>query len=231
MTTYKTQKAVGAVYLGSKSVKKIYKNSKIVFNKKTLTSETKSYTTAGTFTLSLPKYLLSLNVRVVGAGGGAGSDAFYHGNKWNGSGGGSGAMAYKTYSASEITSLKGKSVTIIVGSGGAAQSGTAHDVGNGTVAHDGVNGGLSSFNGNIIANGGQGGYSGRVYAEGMRIVAATASGGSTNTNGNVNNGGTGASSVCGNYGAGGSSSGYGGTKIAGTSGCVIVEMTYLKPID
>lgn len=234
MTAHKGSQKQGSVYRSSARVKRAYKGSTLVYTRKVQTSANKLFNTAGTFSFALPAELLSLTVRVVGAGGGAGGDSFYHGNCWGGAAGASGGMAVKTYNAAEIAALKGKTVSVVVGAAGAAQAGTAVPVlNNGTTSYRGVNGGASKFNGNIVANGGAGGYTGVEYIHLKLGEAAggTASGGTTNTTGNASSGNTAGASLWNGYGKGGPSGGWNGAKEAGTVGCVYIEYTYLKAVE
>jgi hypothetical protein len=154
------------------------------------------FTSSGTFSKASYPYLRAMRVMCVGAGGGSGGVAATGAGEFVASGGGAGGG----YGESFITDISGlaSSVTVTVGSGGAAGAAGAN---NGSI------GGNSSFGSAVIGNGGNGGAGANSYS--FWITSGGGSGG----------GGTGNLVITG--GAGGvsnpvnSNGGYGG--IGGTS--------------
>ena len=157
-----------------------------------------AYTSPGTFTFTVPDGCTSISAVAIGAGGGgAGGDG---GRVQANTGGGGGALCYGT-----IAVTAGESLTIVVGTGGAAGNG-----------NDGSNGGNSTISRGVTAlltaGGGQGGPERSIPSGpgGTYTIDAsvTNSGG-----GNGGAGGAGSDTVSGGSGGGGAGgySGAGGT--------------------
>lgn len=222
------------------TVRRVYKGSQLVYVTKVQTTENKTFNVAGTYSFTLPKELLSLTITVVGAGGGGGEGAFYHGNKWTGRAGASGAVCRSVFTGDLAKALSMQTLTCIVGAGGAACGGAKAGGPISAGGHKGANGGTSSCTGNSInmqATGGQGGMSGW-YDNGHVATGGAATGGN-----NLNKSGYsvpyGSVSVfsatpsayndtTSGYGAGGWQAGYGGSYYSGINGCVILDYTYMK---
>lgn len=202
---------------------------------------TTNYTTAGTYTLTVPADKTSMRVTLVGGGGPGGNGITYFSS---GAGGGSGALAIATFSG--LT--PGATYTLVVGSssaasyitgvlsaaaGSAGQSGSTAGyalggtgryqggTGSGAGATDataggGVGGGLAGVS-NINGAGGAGG------AGGYLSSVSAASGGDGSYAGYISTGGAGGVG----YGAGGGGGGAGahsaGSGGAGAPGMAIIE--------
>lgn len=137
---------------------------------KNISVTTQVFTASGTYTK--PTGLLSCIVECVGGGAGGGGCAAANNNEVaNASGGGAGGYCRKTFQDSELSAT----VTVTIGSGG-----------NGGVAgnNNGTNGGNTSFDTLLIANGGTNGFG---AASGFFVfsggVGGTATGGDINCNG------------------------------------------------
>ena len=204
-------------------VKKVYHGSTLVFGKQVFE---RVYTASGTITL--PSSLLFLQVVVVGGGAG-GSGGNYDNNWINSNGSGSaGGYTKKTYTAADIKTLQGKTVSFTVGAGGAG--GATHVTGGA--------GGTSSFL-SLAATGGNpsSGYS-NWGSMGTIGAGGIGSGGDENKQGAqgqlgqvVSNnftpkGGAGWSVAGGTYGSGGNGGVSIGTAPSGVSGCVYVIYYY-----
>ncbi len=177
-----------------------------------------SYTTAGTFTFTVPSGVTKLKLTIAGGGGGGGGGYYFYDSSGdsasseidNGGTGGTGELVTTT-----ITVSPGTTYNITVGAGGAAGHGGSNNVSENVTnerATDGSNGGTSSFGSNTARAGG-GGY------EGAKISTNPWTGITTAENSASYSGG-------GAGGAGGKGSlnncvGYAGT--AGSSGWVYVE--------
>lgn len=116
-----------------------------------------AYTAPGTYTWTVPSCLSSINVEVIGAGGGAGAGG--GGDSYNGgsvSNGGYGGSAGTRTVSNGLSVTPGNSITIVIGNGGAGGGGTPNN------GLPGSTGGASSFGGTIVVgaggNGGAGGY-------------------------------------------------------------------------
>lgn len=218
MPIYTGNKKISKITLGGGAVvKKVFKGSTLVFGKEIFEH---TFTSSGNITL--PQTLTSLYVVVVGAGGGGGGANAYSSEAWwTGSGGASGGCSIRQYTAEEINSLKGKTISFTVGSGGGSAS-----------YADGGVGGQSKFQ-NQIANGGNGGqYNNLGNANSYNAPGGTASGGNiANTTGNV--GGVGGNystngspgeSVWNGYGKGGSGGFPSGSN--GINGCIYIKYEF-----
>jgi hypothetical protein len=104
-----------------------------------------TYSTAGTYTFTVPAGVTSLTAQAWGGGGGGGGEGAEYGSDFDGGGGG-GAFA-----GSLLTVTPGAQYTVTVGAGGAG--GTTN-----TTGGTGVSGGNSSFGTLVIAGGGQAGF-------------------------------------------------------------------------
>ena len=171
-------------------------------------SQQEYYTTAGTYTFTVPAGVTQVSAVVVGGGGGgAGSDGDR--NEGN-TGGGGGGLAYGTF-----TVTSGESLTVTVGGGGLTSSGG-----------DGTAGGNSTIaRGATVLLSGGGGLGGQERSTAARAGGSSGgterdgggSGGSSGsaTDNNSGSGGGGAGGYSGNGGNGGSN---GGTGAAGSGG-------------
>lgn len=172
-----------------------------------------AYTSAGTFTFTVPNGCTSISAVCIGGGGGGASS---QDSDETGAGGGGGALAYQT----SIAVTPGESLTVVVGSAGAAGAGGGNN---------GGAGGQSNINRSgtnlVAANGGAGGqWRGGAAAGGTVATGTGGSGGSggagsdRNPSGGTNTGGGGggAGGYSGNGGNGGSAAA--GTALAGTAG-------------
>jgi len=172
-----------------------------------------AYTTAGTFTFTVPNGCTSISAVVIGGGGGGASS---QDSDETGAGGGGGALAYQT----SIAVTPGESLTVVVGSAGAAGA---------AGGNNGGAGGQSNINRSgtnlVAANGGAGGqWRGGAAAGGTVATGTGGSGGSggagsdRNPSGGTNTGGGGggAGGYSGNGGNGGSAAA--GTALAGAAG-------------
>ncbi|HMK46865.1 MAG TPA: hypothetical protein VK436_09585 [Methanocella sp.] len=184
-----------------------------------------NYTTAGTYTFTVPAGLTSLNVTLIGGGGGGGggnygASMYQYGG--SGGGGGSGYMTTKT----NLAVTPGQAITVTVGAGGAGGAPVYSGNGNG-----GGTGGTSSFGMANTASGGGGG-SGGADSKDTGGTGLGGVGGTGYNNGTA--GGNGPSSSAGGaggagylgYGAGGtggSSSPTNGS--SGMSGAVLITYT------
>lgn len=178
----------------------------------TPTSETlpvgqQAYTTAGTYSFTVPPGITSLSAVCVGGGGGGGGS---EDSDETGGGGGGGALAYQT----SIAVTPGETLTVVVGSAGAA----------GGASGNGGAGGQSNINRSgtnlVAANGGGGGAHRGAGGTGGTVATGTGgSGGSggagSNRNGSNAGGGGGAGGYSGNGGNGGSGA---SSSVAGTAG-------------
>lgn len=80
-------------------------------------SSTQSYTTAGTYSFTVPNGIYSLTTTVVGAGGGGGG---FRGNGDNHAGGGGGSGGF--YANQTLAVTPGETLTVVVGAGGGSAS-------------------------------------------------------------------------------------------------------------
>lgn len=113
---------------------------------------TKTFTTPGTRTFTVPSGVGLINVLCVGAGGGGGGGGSYGSGSYgrSGGGGGGGGMREGT-----ISVTPGSNLTVVVGAGGKGGAGGSY----GKSGYPGGTGGSSSVGG-IIATGGSGGGEG-----------------------------------------------------------------------
>lgn len=154
-----------------------------------------SYTTAGTYSFTVPDAVYRIHCRVVGAGGGAGGSA----SAKSGGGGGGGG-----YAEGVITVTPGQVISITVGAQGNG----------GPVGDIGTSGGLSSIGSFMSASGGAYGGAGG-GGTGSGGFGGTGSGGDINSVGSDGSDGTSSGAVGG--GAGGGSL-LGGSTRSGTTG-------------
>lgn len=221
MSCYKNGN-IRKVYAGNRKISKIYKGSTLLFSSESDVFE-QTFTASGSITF--PNSLSALTVICVGGGGGGGGGSAASTSAWwSGGGGGSGGYSYKVFSAAELESLKGKTISFTVGGGGPK----------GDLGSSGSDGGQSKFQ-NMIANGGKAGVYNNPFvggASGAGGAGGTASGGSDNKTGNAGaNGGTyynygaGGVSLWNGYGAGGRG-GYYNESVAGTAGCIYIRYEY-----
>ena len=240
MTIKKSNKNLTKISFNNKNIRRVYKGKQLVYVTKVQTTENKTFNVAGTYSFTLPKELLSLTITVVGAGGGSGESTFYHGNKWCGRSGGSGAVCKSVFTGTAAKDLSLQSLTCIVGKAGACAAGAAAGGPTSAGGHKGADGGTSSCVGtniNMQATGGQGGMSGW-YENGHAANGGTATGGnSLNKNGyTVPYGSVSVfaptpsayDDTTTGYGAGGFEPGYGAAYTNGIVGCVILDFTYMK---
>ena len=136
-----------------------------------------AYTTPGTYSWTCPVGVTSVSVMAIGGGGGSGTLGV------NGGGGGGGGLGYKN----NITVIPGNTYSVVVGA-------------KGLTGNPGTNGGNSSFNGSLFANGGSGAKLGTGPLLNSGGTYSGADGGG--------NGGCGGS--MGNGGGGGGAGGYSG---------------------
>ena len=186
------------------------------------------YTTAGTFTFTVPNGCTSISaVCVGGGGGGADSDDDQVRNQSNGGGGG-GALAYGT-----IAVTPGESLTVTVGTGGAGGTGEGSGgTGGTTTISRGATvllSGGGGFGGQNRAAGGAGGTSGGTArtgggsgGSGGGFASASGASGGGGAGGYSGNGGAGgaynANGVAGQGGGGGGGGGYSGTSATNRAG-------------
>lgn len=167
-----------------------------------------SYTTAGTYSFTVPDGVFKLTVIMVGGGGGGGGS--HSSNFWVGGGGGSGATV-----VSVLNVNPGDIISITVGAAGTAGA-------NGSPGQKGGDGGATIVSG-ITAGGGIGGNGGGSSSAGTGGAGGTASGtpldltaAESGTNGTGNNSssinGKGGDSIFslsgGSFGCGGNGSAY-----------------------
>lgn len=228
MTAHKGSAKVGTIYRGSTKIARIFKGDVKVFGDyKTIA---KTVTTSGT--VVVPANVFRVNLLVIGGGGGGATSTFYHGNKWRGRAGASGAVCLSVFTGQAAKNLRGKTLTYTVGAGGAAGGGEVSAGPNSTSGRNGGDGGTSTLAGNGIAmtaTGGKGGMGGW-YNNGHAAAAGTATGGN-----NLNKSGYAAPYNASNvfaptpsawddkttgYGAGGWQETYDGAIHAGVTGCV-----------
>lgn len=172
------------------------------------------YTTAGTYTFTVPPTITSISAVCVGGGGGGGGND--GDSDESGGGGGGGALAYQI----SIAVTPGESLTVVVGAAGAA---------GGNINNDGIAGGTSSISRGATILVGAGGGGGGIYrapgvgevnGAGGTIVSGTGGAGGVGGLGNnrtrdpANGGGGGGAG--GYSGAGGN----GGSAAANDSGVV-----------
>ncbi len=191
----------------------------------------KSYTSAGTSTFTVPSGVTNITVECWGAGGGGGSRS----NNGCGGGGGGGA-----YARSNISVTAGTSYTIVVGTGGGANTAGGNSSFNTSIVvaaggrggtnnstTGGSGGTIAASTGTIEYAGGNGASGGSTYSGGGGGGAgSTGAGGNAPTaalnsygTGTTVGGGNGGASVSGNVnGNVGNSSGGGGSGAARTSG-------------
>lgn len=122
-----------------------------------------TYSTAGTYTITLPENTSTAEVEVAGAGGGGGGAwaSNYYGRARSGGQGGRGALLKRVFNFDSNNTL-----TIVVGHGGVAGSNVRSSDSYYGFGKDGGDGGMSSVsNGtvNISAQGGGGGIGGGYY--------------------------------------------------------------------
>ena len=177
------------------------------------------YTTAGTYTFTVPNGCTSISAVVVGGGGGgAGCDGGQVRGETN-NGGGGGGLAYGT-----IAVTPGETLTVVVGNGGNAggDDGNGGAGGNTTIVISGTTllsggggaGGQYRSEGATSAGGASGGTarigggSGGNSGTGSGVSGATGGGGAGGYSGNGGNGG--ARNAGGSAGAGGGAGGGGG---------------------
>jgi hypothetical protein len=177
------------------------------------------YTTAGTYTFTVPNGCTSISAVVVGGGGGgAGCDGAQVRNETN-NGGGGGGLAYGT-----IAVTPGETLTVVVGAGGPAGGDDSNGLvgGDSTIIRSGTTllsggggaGGQYRSQGFTSAGGASGGTarigggSGGNSGAGSGVSGATGGGGAGGYSGNGGNGG--AQSAAGSAGAGGGAGGGGG---------------------
>ena len=181
-----------------------------------------AYTTAGTFTFTVPNGCTSISAVVIGGGGGGGNDAA---SDEPGSGGGGGGLAYQA----SIAVTAGESLTVVVGAGGGSNTAGGQSRisrgGTNLVAANGGNPGQSPDDGNaggtggtvVVGTGGAGGNGG-VTADGNTQGAG--GGGAGGYSGVGGTGQSGSSTPASTAGAGGA--GGGGGRNAGGGGVGIL---------
>lgn len=190
------------------------------------------YTTAGSFSWTMPAGATLVEVEVQAGGGGGGSGAYYStgtANRNGGGGGGGGGRSVMRFSASNLSSTVSGEVGA-GGPGGAAVSGTTDANGNAGTA-----GGASWFGAYLYAGGGSGGaagtnssssralggaggagiHAGGAGGDGTRIGSVTAAGGSASA---LGGGGGGGGGHVGQSGGAGAASGAGVMSLAGNAG-------------
>ncbi|HVS58348.1 MAG TPA: DUF2341 domain-containing protein [Candidatus Saccharimonadales bacterium] len=163
------------------------------------TAGSASYSTAGTYSFTVPTGVTSLTIKAWGAGGGGGGGGTYGGG---GSGGGGGFIQ------STLSVSPGENLTVKVGGGGGA--GTYR-----TYSGDGGGGGgySSAYNGStplVIAAGGGGGGGAAYYPYYGNSGGGGAGGGTTGLSGSSSNSGNG--------GGGGTPAAGGGAGTGGNNG-------------
>ena len=228
MPVYKGSAKIGTVYRGGTKIARAFKGDVKVFGDyKTIA---KTVTTSGT--VVVPANVFRIDLLVIGGGGGGATSTFYHGNKWQGRAGASGAVCRSVFTGQVAKNLRGKALTYTVGAGGAAGGGAVSAGPNSTSGKNGGDGGTSTISGGGIAmtaTGGKGGMGGW-YDNGHAAAAGTATGGN-----NLNKSGYAAPYNASNvfaptpsawdnkttgYGAGGWQEAYDGAIHAGVTGCV-----------
>ncbi len=165
------------------------------------TSSQGAFTTPGSYTYIVPKYVYSIVIESAGGGGGGGDAASTKGGSRGGGGGASGAVISKTLYVNP-----GDAIPYTVGSGGSASSGSGGGNGENTT--------FTYEKTTYTANGANGGTDATGGAFGTGGSATTPSGGDVNTSGNA--GGNGSSNTSGSAGSSASGDGY-GTGGAGSS--------------
>jgi hypothetical protein len=148
------------------------------YGKSNFTPVTRTYTTVGSGTETIPTGASQVVITVWGAGGGGGRSGTNICTNNNGGGGGSGAYVKKTLSIS--SSNWGQTLSYLVATRGAAGITSAPNGGAGGTST--VSNGTFTTSVSLSAGGGGGGASGN--STGNQGSGGTASGGDTNTNGN-----------------------------------------------
>lgn len=185
MSLFKTTN-ISIINANSKKARRIYKGSTLVYVTKVQTTENKIFNAAGTYSFTLPKELLSLTITVVGGGGGGAMSAFYHGNKWTGRAGGSGAVCKSIFINDAAKNLSLTTLTCTVGAGGKDGTGPMSGGPISSGGHQGGDGETSTCIGNNIntsATGGQGGMSGWYDNESVATGGTATGGNNLNKNG------------------------------------------------
>lgn len=227
MPIYKGSAKVRTIYHGDTKIARIFKDIKVFGDYKTIT---KTVTINGT--VVVPANVFRVDLLVIGGGGGGATSTFYHGNKWQGRAGASGAVCQSIFTGQAAKDLRGKTLTYTVGAGGVAGGGAVSPGPNSSGGRNGGDAGTSTLTGDEIvmsATGGKGGMGGW-YNNGHAAVAGTATGGNyLNKNGyvapyNASNVFAPTPSAWDNtitgWGAGGWQESYDGTIHAGVTGCV-----------
>jgi hypothetical protein len=159
----------------------------------TISTNTVNFTTAGTYTWTVPTDVTLTNIIVTGGGGGGG---------YNGGGGGGGSQVVAT----SAVVVPGSNIPIVVGTGGKG----------GTSTTAGTSGSNSSFNITFSATGGMYGLS----AGGSGGAAGGPGGTAGGKNGTV--GGSGGITLAAPYGVGGNGGGVNTNGNQGTNGAVLI---------
>lgn len=118
MPIYKGSAKVRTIYHGYTKIARIFKDIKVFGDYKTIT---KTVTTNGT--VVVPANVFRVDLLVIGGGGGGATSTFYHGNKWQGRAGASGAVCQSIFTGQAAKDLRGKTLTYTVGAGGTATGG------------------------------------------------------------------------------------------------------------
>ena len=182
-----------------------------VLDPSAFSGSTSTYSTPGTYTVTVPTNAnwtsTSVRATLLGAGGGGGGGGASANNNCAYSGGGGGAGTQLVVTLSNVT--QGATYTLVIGSGGGG------GVGSGSTFTAGANGGATTFAG-YSASGGTGGGAGNPYSY---VAGSGGSIGGSPGSGAYGliyvPGGTGGSS---NYGSGGGPDAAGGTGAGGGGG-------------
>lgn len=166
------------------------------------------YTETGSWTV--PANVTSVDVFIMGGGGGAGGNLTYD-TGYTSFGGGGGAGRLKKQ---QLTVTPGQSITVTVGTGGAAgvdRTGSGSETGG-----VGSNGGTTSFGTLLSVTGGNGGTGGSVAQGGNGGAGSAGGGGGSNRSGGSS--GSGGSGGNGDYCGGGGAAASANTSVKGGNG-------------
>ena len=235
MSIYKGNSEIKNLYYGSQKIKEVWKGSQLIYREATWKQHL--FTTVGSGTFLIPEDAIQLRINMVSGGGGAGNSTFYHGNKWAGRSGGSGAWVDRIFSEEETKSFRGKTLNYTIGAAGQAAAGPSAGGPISSGGQRGTDGGESNASitdlFTLTCTGGTGGMSGW-YNFDSNVAGGVATGGNTkNVNGNSASVGDVFAKTPtvytygGDWGSGGWQNGYGGS--FGDANQGFVEIFILSP--
>lgn len=235
MSIFKGNSEIKNLYYGSKKIKEVWKGSQLIYREATWKQHL--FTTVGPGTFLIPENAIQLRINMVSGGGGSGESTFYHGNKWAGRSGGSGAWVDRVFSIEESKNFQGKTLNYQVGAAGQAAAGPSAGGPISSGGQRGTDGGTTSASienlFTLTCTGGIGGMSGW-YNNDSTVAGGTATGGNQkNLNGNpstvpdVFSKTPTVYTYGGDWGSGGWQAGYDGAYGAATQG--FVEIFVLSP--